>query len=207
MKKGFQSPNKILKKIEDIRENQRLYNEIVSIRPTMNFPLPLDYSHLKVNRKKEQAKEGKVHADRYTEIERENRLLLEKIHNINSKTQHLNEPRFKQSLNISLRAKNLRQISIDNMNFLKRLQSKSSDYGFNRLELGRNRDLRKARDLNVYNSFARIDYAGVSKSQKPSPVSFKVKETVFKNNAILGGKRVYERSVEPTKKSLFYLQV
>lgn len=131
MNRNFKVPSKILKRLETERENQRLYLELNTIKPTMSFSLPRECSHLKFNKKREQIKEGNVNIDRYTEIERENRILLEKINLIIQNRQHkVLRPHMKNSLNLPVRARHQREISLQNLSLLKRLQSKKSFYSF-----------------------------------------------------------------------------
>ena len=59
MRKRFQVPSKILKRLETERENQRLYYELNCIKPTMSLSLPRNCSHIKFNKKREQIREGK----------------------------------------------------------------------------------------------------------------------------------------------------
>ena len=80
------------------------------------------------NGKKEALMERKLHLidclERYTEIERENRILLEKMSNIMQKQQpSLYKPPIKPktSLNRDIRRKELVKITLENQAFLKRL--------------------------------------------------------------------------------------
>lgn len=74
--------------------------------------------------------------DKFTEIERENRLLLEKItHNMNKRVAKEEPPRerMNKSLHSSFRKKQLQNIEVENARLLKRLQEKKSDYQAQRL--------------------------------------------------------------------------
>jgi hypothetical protein len=55
-------------------------------KPSPKFLVTPQYPHFKLNRKRQQLEEGNLTLVKYTEIERENRILLEKIHKINSKS-------------------------------------------------------------------------------------------------------------------------
>ena len=67
-------------------ENYRLHKIISSIKPSIQRHSSLLYPHIRNNSKKKQIQE-----ERYTEIERENRFLLEKIHGIMSKRSFINK--------------------------------------------------------------------------------------------------------------------
>jgi hypothetical protein len=74
--------------------------------------------------------------NKFTEIERENRLLLEKITtNMNKRAQSVaDRERQSRSLHGSFRKKQLQDIEIENARLLKRLQDKKSDYDVERLK-------------------------------------------------------------------------
>lgn len=75
--------------------------------------------------------------DKFTEIERQNRLLLEKITTtMNKRTSEGDREREKmnKSLNSNFRKKQLQNIEIENARLLKRLQQKKSDYEANKLK-------------------------------------------------------------------------
>lgn len=147
MNRNFKVPSKILKQLETERENKRLYLELNTIKPTMSFSLPRECSHLKFNKKREQIKEGIIYLDRYTEIERENRILLEKINMIIQNRQHkMRRPHLKNSLNFPVRARHQREISLQNLSLLKRLQSKKSFYSF-RGHMDNHRKNKKSEEL------------------------------------------------------------
>jgi hypothetical protein len=75
--------------------------------------------------------------DRYTEIERENRILLEKMTSIMQKpnrtstsfsTDRFTAPISKKSLNRAQRKQELLKITLENQAILRRLQDKGSNY-------------------------------------------------------------------------------
>ena len=57
-------------------------NNGANLRAPRRAHAAFPYPHVRRNRKREQQEEGKKHLDKYTEIERENRRLLEKIQRI-----------------------------------------------------------------------------------------------------------------------------
>jgi hypothetical protein len=157
----------------------------------MSFSLPHEYIHLKVNKKREQLKEGNNYSDRYTEIERENRILLEKIHIImSSKASKKNPPKMNRSLNFSQRARKQRQISIDNLSLLKRLQSKRSMYSYGKFD-----NIFKGQKKNYAYDGGRLsnnsyneDYNSVGPRVKLSPLPDDKKKVVFKSKTVIGEK-------------------
>ena len=109
---------------------QRLRN----VKPTIDIRKPKNFKHLKSRAKKEQMLE-----DRYTEIERENRILLEKMTSImqkpNRTSTSFSQDRFaqqtlaaKKSLNRAQRKQELLKITLENQAILRRLQDKGSSY-------------------------------------------------------------------------------
>ena len=89
------------------------------------------YRHIMENKKRDQLLEGNYQIERFTEIERENRILLEKIHKIMQTDNQTYTHRVTKSLNFSQRVKNQRKISKENLDLLKKLKSKKSLYDFN----------------------------------------------------------------------------
>ena len=78
-------------------------------------------------------------AERYTEIERENRILLEKMSNIMQKkpsmsTNNIAQQFGKRSKNGDQRRKDLVKITIENQHILKRLQKTHATYSVERWE-------------------------------------------------------------------------
>lgn len=96
------------------------------MRPGTDFNETKDSFYTLNPRKREMQKETKC-----TEIERENRLLLEKINHIMGKKRASSEAKI-GSLNSSLRKKQCQSIEVENAKMLRRLQERKSDY-----ELGR----------------------------------------------------------------------
>lgn len=94
---------------------------------------PIRFRHVKLNHKK-----GQMQEDRYTEIERENRILLEKMTNIlqqnrkkRKESQKLSRLSLhRESLTSNLKKRHFDQLKIttENQNLLKRLQDKRATY-------------------------------------------------------------------------------
>jgi E3 ubiquitin-protein ligase TRIP12 len=90
-------------------------------------------------RGRSKAKKEQIIEERYTEIERENRILLEKMTNIMSHRGSLKDsrPYRPKSLNRGLRRRKLAEISMENQAILKRLKEKTSQFNFSKWEKDR----------------------------------------------------------------------
>lgn len=95
-----------------------------------------------------------------------------------------------KSLNISFRAKNLRQISIENLGLMQRLQNKKSMYDFKGLA----NKPKKNRPTEGY--FCQKGAISSSRAVKLSPISLDMKQTVYQNKVTLQHKTF---SVEVSK--------
>lgn len=135
MYRGLPSGNKLLTKKWQDKERRIHMEKLRKVKPTINLKKPKVFKHLKSRAKKEQMLE-----DRYTEIERENRILLEKMTSIMQKPNRTstsfsqdrfaNYPAFqtKKSLNRQQRKQELLKITLENQAILRRLQDKNSNY-------------------------------------------------------------------------------
>lgn len=134
MYRGLPSGNKILTKKWQEKERRIHMQKLRNVKPTIDLKKPKNFKHLKSRAKKEQMLE-----DRYTEIERENRILLEKMTSImqkpNRTSTSFSTDRFgsttvqpKKSLNKAARKQELLKITLENQAILRRLQDKSSNY-------------------------------------------------------------------------------
>jgi hypothetical protein len=212
MNRNFKVPSKILHKLETERENKRLYLELNNIKPTMSFSLPRDCSHLKINKKRDQLREGKPYSDRYTEIERENRILLEKINNIIQKRQSkANKYQIKHSLNFPMRARHQREISLQNLGLLKRLQSKKSFYSFCNPS-GDNSRKKQGKIEDLSPSYSRNSEAFPVKKLEPIPrekvylTKVNLQDKIF-NVEVLKGKKVEVRVENEQTEEKFILSL
>lgn len=66
--------NKLSDQLNIYQENIKLMKRLQDVKPGIKIPSPKKYSHLGNNKKKQQMFE-----DQCTEIERENRILIEKL--------------------------------------------------------------------------------------------------------------------------------
>jgi E3 ubiquitin-protein ligase TRIP12 len=113
--------SKYYQKCQDIHRKK-----LHSIKSTIDNTEPHRPSHLRKNLKKEQMKE-----ERYAEIERENRILLEKMsfimqnETLDNKNASVN---YGHSLNKSLRKRELQKITAENQAILRRIQTREPTY-------------------------------------------------------------------------------
>lgn len=104
------------------------YGKLRSMRPTIDISSPPKYLHLENRKKQEQQREGKKHLDRITEIERANRILLERMSNIMNSKNAFRRSSVKKSLNQEMRKQALVKIANDNKALLDRIRSKTPVY-------------------------------------------------------------------------------
>ncbi|OMJ67126.1 hypothetical protein SteCoe_35792 [Stentor coeruleus] len=125
-----QPVNKHLQKIWDTKLQELHQEKLKSIKSRVDFKKPFRYSHLEKNAKKEQQLE-----DRCTEIERENRILLEKMSKIMA-TRSKSFSKIKRNLSVrqNERKRASSKIFKDNIFLVKRLQNQSSEYSQSKFE-------------------------------------------------------------------------
>lgn len=130
-----QPVNKHLQKIWDSKLQELHQEKLKSIKSRLDFKKPSRYSHLEKNAKKEQQLEGNKKIDRYTEIERENRILLEKMSKIMA-TRSKSSSKIKKNLSVrqNERKRTSSKILKDNSFLVKRLQNQSSVYSQSKFE-------------------------------------------------------------------------
>ncbi|CAG9330978.1 unnamed protein product [Blepharisma stoltei] len=122
--------NKHLSKRWDEHTMQIHYNKLRRIKSAIDKSCPVTFGQLKHKPKKDQLTE-----ERFTEIERENRLLLEKMsHIMNTRGNRSFSQTHKKSLNLAVRKRKLVQITEENQALLKRLQDKLPHYNVNKWE-------------------------------------------------------------------------
>lgn len=130
MQRGISQGKKVIKQREDDKLLEGHLQRIRNARPSTSA-WPTDLPRALNPRKKNMLIE-----DKYTEIERENRILLEKITTtMNKRAQSVSErERNNKSLHGSFRKRQLENIEIENARLLKRLQEKKSDYQADKLK-------------------------------------------------------------------------
>lgn len=119
-------------------------------KSTLNRTPPPSFKHLKSKTKRNQLLEGDLYLDKYTEIERENRILYEKMYKIHSNVSPIRSSSTKRSLNYDFRKKQMKEIERENHGLLKRLQEKESSYKVNRFENDRKNNEKLLQNLCEY---------------------------------------------------------
>lgn len=131
MYRQLPTANKILTDKWNTRQHHIHENKVRTMKSSVDTGRPATWGKIRSKAKKEQLIE-----DRYTEIERENRILLEKMQTIMShRTTSLDGRHVRhKSLNSGYRRRQLMKISMENQAILKRLQAKGSNYDVNSWE-------------------------------------------------------------------------
>jgi Hemingway/CFA97 len=183
MHRAIPVSNKLLSKKWD-ENNRRIHAEkLKNMQSRVNSGSPMKFSHLKFKAKREQIVE-----DRLTEIERENRILLEKMSSIMSKKQNKDNPSTVKSLNKNARKEQMRRITLDNQALLKRLQEKNPCYNTHMWEEERRKTEKRLKNMCEFPySLGRGESTPVNykKPRKLSPLS---KSVVFKKGVAIGQK-------------------
>jgi len=159
MDRSIPVSNKLIsKKIHD-RNMQIHQAKLQNMKSSISRQAPQTFTHLKSNKKKIQ-----VHEDKLTEMERQNRILLDKLTHImkhnNNDGNHNNGPK---SLNRDLRKRELVKITIENQALLKRLQDKKATYDRNMWE-----NDRKKHELYLKN-ICEYPFSLINTSKTPAP--------------------------------------
>jgi hypothetical protein len=183
MHRAIPVSNKILsKKWEE--NNHRIHAEkLRRMQPRVNSGQPLEFAHLKFKSKREQMLE-----DRFTEIERENRILLEKMSSIMNKRQKGGPGGATRSLNKVARNEQMRKISLDNQALLKRLQEKSPCYSTHQWEEDRRQTEKRLKNLCEFPYMLGRGMSTPASHKKPRKLSPIKPGTVYKQGVAVGSK-------------------
>lgn len=123
-------------------------SKLTNIKSSIDNSEPHRPTHLKKNLKKEQMKE-----ERYAEIERENRILLEKMSHImqNETLDNKNQSiAYSHSLNKGLRKRELQKITSENQAILRRIQMREPNYDHTQWEEDARRNERYAANIREF---------------------------------------------------------
>lgn len=183
MHRAIPVSNKLLsKKWEE--NNQKIHaDKLRQMQSRVNSDRPAQFAHLKYKAKRDQMLE-----DRFTEIERENRILLEKMSSIMNKKKNQGEGLGLKSLNKTARRERVGKIAMDNQALLKRLQEKKPCYSTHEWK----EDRRKK--VNILRNIGDFPYkigrggstpASYKKPRKLTPIST---GKVFKKGVAIGNK-------------------
>lgn len=141
--------NKIIERKSVERSRQKHEQKLNELKPAVPDQRPASYDHHKHNKKKEQQLE-----ERYTEIERCNRLLLERLTGIMKKsnsTQPTPPKHFRvRSLNRDSRKRDLVKITIENQSMLRRIQDRKSQYSVNGWLEGHRKEQKYLQNISEY---------------------------------------------------------
>ena len=133
---------------KQIEHRQNIHRErLKNMKPAIDNKPPKKPSHLTSNKKREQMME-----ERFTRIERENRLLLEKMSHILSKKTLDNSQNYKpvRSLNKSYRKRELQRITLENQEILRRIQQREPNYNHAQWEEDRRQHERYMKNICEY---------------------------------------------------------
>jgi E3 ubiquitin-protein ligase TRIP12 len=117
--------NRLCAKREQERRLEVHNQKLKEVKCTVDFsePQSLQFDHLRLNLKREQMLE-----ERYEEIDRHNRILLQKMAGIMRKPVATERPRSRGTLNKPLRLKELHRITKENQGILERIQRVAPTY-------------------------------------------------------------------------------
>ena len=188
--------NKKLSKLWNEKNFSTHISHLRNIKSRVDIRTPCQFSHLKFK-----AKTYLIQENRFSEIDRENRLLLEKINHISASNSRKRLPVITKSLNQDLRKRKLLQIAIENQAMVKRLSQKNSMYNSNGFKLQRKKVEKMLSSICEYPYTLGSTQKLMSKSQskqsytpKSSQDTRKLKESkdyLFKDEISLKNQRIF----------------
>ena len=196
MHRAIPVSNKILsKKWEE--NNQRIHTEkLKNMQSRVKSSKPTKLKHLKFKAKKEQMLE-----DRFTEIERENRILLEKMSSIMNKKKREGKDLEIKSLNKNSRKEEMRRITLENQALLKRLQERSPCYNTHQWDEDRRQTEKRLQNMCEFPYLLGRDSSTPVTFKRPRKLSPISKLKVFKRTVDISGS-TYKVEVIRSKKNL-----
>ena len=152
MKRASASPSKLLKKKWDDRNLEIHQKKILNVRSNLRSSSTKGQPTSRMNNKRFQQQEGKFHSDRYTQIEKDNRILLERMSSINKSRSVATLPLTQRARSINdakqrKRKRDLVDITINNYRLLRRLQQSKSVYSITRFENDRREQERRLKQM------------------------------------------------------------
>lgn len=115
--------NKKLSKMWNEKNFNLHVDKLRNIKSRVDIRTPSQFSHLKFK-----AKNYMIQEQRITEIERENKILLDKMTHIATTQSAKKLPKLSKSLNKEARKRKLVQIAIENQAMMRRIGQKKSNY-------------------------------------------------------------------------------
>ena len=163
MHRGPNEGKKILSTKWNEYNKQIHYKKLKTIKGQVDSTCPSTYGVLRKKPKKEQLAE-----DRFTEIERENRILLEKMsHIVNSRGNRSSSTNRRKSLNNEARKRQNLQIIVENQALLKRLQDKQPSYSVYRWEEERRNTEKRLKNISEFPyTLSSLDEASLRKGSE-----------------------------------------
>ena len=137
------------------------------------------------NYKRDQQLEGTKKIEKYTEIERENRILLEKINQIMHKKKSPYSLKQKKSLNISSRINHQKKISSENLEIVQRLKKMKSFYDFKQINEKFDSEFRNRNRSEYSSNTKNSNQIAVTKPRKLSHLIVDIKKSVYSKRVIL----------------------
>ena len=196
MHRAIPVSNKILsKKWEE--NNQRIHTEkLKNMQSRVKSSKPTKLKHLKFKAKKEQMLE-----ERFTEIERENRILLEKMSSIMNKKKKEGKDAEVKSLNKNSRKEEMRRITMENQALLKRLQERTPCYNTHQWDEDRRKTEKRLQNMCEFPYLLGRDSSTPLTFKRPRKLSPLSKLKVFKRTVEISGS-TYKVEVIRSKKNL-----
>jgi hypothetical protein len=152
MNRTSASPSKLLKKKWDDRNLEIHQKKILNVRSSLRTSSTKCQSTSRINNKRFQQQEGNFHSDRYTQIEKDNRVLLERMSSINKSRSVATLPFTQRARSMNdakqrKRKRDLVEITMNNYRLLRRLQQSKSVYSANRFENDRREQERRLKQM------------------------------------------------------------
>jgi hypothetical protein len=132
MFRSIPSSNKRLSKLWNEKNFNLHQSNLRKAKSRVDLRSPNKFNHLKFK-----AKNLALQEERYSEIERENRILLDKMTQISNSNSLKHLPHLSKSLNKEARKRKLVQITVENQAIIKRLSQKKSTYNIDKWENNR----------------------------------------------------------------------
>ena len=131
------SGNKVVSKREEEKQRQKHEFRLKSMKSIIDSSTPVSLINRISNAKKIQLMEGNTYLEKCTEIERENRILYEKMLRIRNQTPTLRSSSTKKSLNITYRKQKLLEIEQANAELSERIKRRESAYRVDKFNIDR----------------------------------------------------------------------
>lgn len=186
--------NKIVIRKEVERQREKYEQRLKSMKPVVDSSPPQSLIKRITRAKKIQLMEGKTHLEKCTEIERENRILYEKILKIRSKTPPPPLPQSQKSLNKTSRKLKINRINKANSFLTKRLENKESEYKTERNSTERKETEKMFANISEISSqitkrkHSKKKTSGIKTSRKLSPLAINLvhrQGKIFNNKSFL----------------------